>query len=787
MTPEIKGYGPQPASILIVGDFPSESDKYDGAAFSGGSGWEFSKMLQEAGILRTACRLTMAYRVRPPAGSIEHLVAPTKAKRTPSHVYWNGQWVIPEVMDELAALEAEIQATAPTIIIACGSFALWALTGKWGASKWRGSCLETSTEFTFSDGSPTRHVKVIPTHTPGEVMSQWKLRPIVLRDLRRAKDESATPLYNRPNYDFLTRPTYEATISRLDGLYRRVQSGPLKLSVDVETRAGYLACVGIADSKTSAICIPLMTRTDSKGYWTLEQEAEISWRLYRLLNHTNALIVGQNFIYDIQYFHRHLFFMPTNVRDTMLAQHACFSTMPKGLDFLASMYAAHYVYWKDEGKEWNPNDKSTEDEFWNYNCLDAVYTYEVDEVLQRVTDQMGMREVSDFQQSMFPLVLKTMNRGVLIDAKMRSEVSAKLNAEKKEIQAWINEAVGHPLNLQSPKQLTQFFYKDLNLPLVTKRGTGKSSTDEAALEKIASREPLMKPLVDKIIEFRQASKTLANSIDVKISEDGRMRCSYNIAGTDTFRFNSRADAFGDGTNLQNQPAKVKGMFIPDPGMTFFDMDLDSADLRIVVAESGEENMAEWLDAGLKPYVMVMQEYYHDTSLTKAHDQYRIFKALCHGTHYLGQPPGLAAQTGLQVSEVERIQAWYFKRFPKIKQWQDRFKARIDGRKQCTNIFGNRLLILDRITTKVYNEAIAWVPQSTVALLINRIWKNIDAHIPQVEILLQTHDSLSGQFPTSQTEACIEALRQQSQIILPYPKPIIIPTGFKTSTKSYGDC
>ena len=35
------------------------------------------------------------------------------------------------------------------------------------------------------------------------------------------------------------------------------------------------------------------------------------------------------------------------------------------------------------------------------------------------------------------------------------------------------------------------------------------------------------------------------------SDDHRMRCSYDPSATVTYRFNSSADAFGRGTNLQN--------------------------------------------------------------------------------------------------------------------------------------------------------------------------------------------------------------------------------------------
>ncbi len=787
MIPSIQAEGPTPASIMIVGDFPSESDVYDRLPFAGTTGHEFSRIMQEAGILRTACRVTMAYRNRPTAGNLE-LLSPTKKKdRTTEHVSHLGRWVIPSVLDEIQALESEILQTKPACIIACGTLALWALTGKWSAPKWRGSCLETLRLYDFADGSPPRHVKVIPTYSPASVMTQWKWRPIIIRDLKRALHESQTPLYNNPDFRFEVRPTFEATLLRLDKIHASVLRGPTKLSLDVETRAGYLACLGIAWSNTEAICIPFMTRTNAQGYWTLDQEAQISWKLYRILTHPNAHAVGQNFIYDIQYFWRHLFFLPNLARDTMLAQHTCFSTMPKSLDYLASMYASHYVYWKDEGKEWKPNDKSTEEEFWSYNCQDAVYTYEVDTVIQKVVDSMGLRGPHDFQQSMFWPVLASMNKGVLIDAALQKRVGNEMKTEMSAIQTYIDSLIGHPLNLRSPAQLNKFFFKDLGLPPTFNRKTGTVTTAEDALEKVAVREPLMRELVDKIVRYRSLGTLYSTFVSAKVGQDGRMRTSFNVAGTWTFRFSSREDAFGEGTNLQNLPPIVKPMFIPDPGYTMFDMDLDSADLRIVVAESGEENMAEWLDAGLKPYVMVAREFYHDDSITKEHEAYKTFKALCHGSHYLGMPPGLSAQTGLPLADVERIQAWYFKRFPKIRQWQERFKAQILARKSFSNVFGYKFLILDRITNSTYQECIAALPQSSVALLINKIYKNLFDFCPDISVQLQVHDSLVGQFPTSKSESCIAQLKEHSQILLPFSKPIIIPTSFKFSTESYGAC
>ena len=165
----------------------------------------------------------------------------------------------------------------------------------------------------------------------------------------------------------------------------------MKLAVDIETRAGHIACVGLAWNERDALCIPLMAVERKDGYWSEQEEAQIAFALYQILTHPNIEVIGQNFSYDAQYFYRHLHFIPKLKRDTMLTQHTLFSNLQKGLDFLSSMYCEHHLYWKDEGKEWDA--KTGEDQLWTYNCKDAVITFEVDTAQQAAVDQMRLREI----------------------------------------------------------------------------------------------------------------------------------------------------------------------------------------------------------------------------------------------------------------------------------------------------------------------------------------------------------------------------------------------------------
>lgn len=702
------------------------------------------------------------------------------------------------MLEGIELLKREIEACQPNVIIALGNTALWALTGNWGITSWRGSTLVANLSLAL-DYKP----KVIPTYHPALVLRQWSWRQTAVQDLRRAARHAQSREMKQRDYDFIIRPDIHTCLAVLDGLLAELDKGPLDLSGDIETRAGHIDCFGIAWSKRSAMCIPFMTMTgDRAGYWSLDDEAQIIHRLHKINGHKNFQgWIGQNFIYDAQYLFRWWGFIPKLKHDTMLGHHSMFSNSQKSLDYLASMYCEEYVYWKDDLKE--ADTKQSDDQRWKYNCEDCCYTFEI------AVEELGaiekfkpvwpkLPEVHAFQQGLYYPVLRTMNRGIRSDQRKRGEFAMTLQDEIAKREQWIIDAVGHFINPKSPKQMQEFFYGILRQTPIYDRREGRITCNDEALNKLAAREPLLRPLVRRILEYRSLGVFLSTFVNAPLDSDGRIRCSFNIAGTETYRFSSSQNAFGSGLNLQNIPKggefgddlelpNVRELFLPDPGHLFFDIDLSSADLRIVTWEADEPEMKAMLREGKSPYVEVAKEYYRDPTITKNHKSYALFKSLCHGTHYLGTPSGLAGRIGLLTHEVERIQNWYFGKFPNIKKWQDDFKEQINTRRYVENVFGYRCYVFDRIQSTTYNEMIAWLPQSTVACLINRGYRAIHDQLPEVEVLLQVHDSLAGQFPAHLKDWALKRIQELAEIPLPYDDPLTIPVGVKYSDKSWGDC
>ena len=147
---------------------------------------------------------------------------------------------------------------------------------------------------------------------------------------------------------------------------------------------------------------------------------------------------------------------------------------------------------------------------------------------------------------------------------------------------------------------------------------------------------------------------------------------------------------------------------------------------------------------------------------------------------------MARTCGILVREAEKLRERWFAIHPGIRSWHDRTEKQLYARRFVENRFGFRRYYFDRLEG-LLPEALAWIPQSTVAIYINKIWHRFYTELPEVQVLLQVHDSLAGQFSTSESGGLLSRMRTLSNIPIPYPEPLIIPVGIKTSSISWGDC
>ena len=420
-------------------------------------------------------------------------------------------------------------------------------------------------------------------------------------------------------------------------------------------------------------------------------------------------------------------------------------------------------------------DKNTA--YWIYNGLDCCVTENIREELYPMLDDVA-KETYEFSLALQAPILEMNMRGLLVNQRRKHkvirEMEVKLKQLENQLERIIVEGVGVPMiNWRSPMQLNNFLYNVMELPVQKSRkqnGSYGPTSDRKALEKL-SMYFVAEPICNHILLLRDLGKSIG-FLRTSTDKDGRMRTSFNIAGTDTGRFSSAISDFGVGTNLQNVTSSLRSSFVADPRMKFCNLDLEQADSRNVGAlcwelfadhpDWTEETAGAYLDAcesgDLHTTVCKMASPYlgwgGDMSDREIADQiayrgksYRDnAKVLGHGSNYLGTPPTMSKHSKLPIDLVKMFQDNYFEAFPCIPAWHQATFAELEETAQLTTPFGRRRFFFDRLTeAATHRKAIAFVPQSMTAEQINlailKLWK-----ANRVQLLIQVHDSILFQYP-----------------------------------------
>lgn len=419
-----------------------------------------------------------------------------------------------------------------------------------------------------------------------------------------------------------------------------------------------------------------------------------------------------------------------------------------------------------------------------YNGLDCCVTTEV---LEACLPQLGPEssKTYDFSRALQGPVLEMNLRGVRIDHARKAEVIdefyEKIEFLERNLERIVLEGCGMPhFNWRSTADLQKLFYDRLGIPPIKKQG--RVTTDRGAREKMAAYM-VAKPIVAHLDAMADLAKKIS-VLKTAIDPDGRIRTSYNIAGTTTGRFSSSFSEFGTGGNLQNIEESLRSIFIADPGMKFAKCDAKSGESFVVGAiEWNLFNDAKYLEAceSGDPHTAVAKicwptlpwtgDLKHDKNIAEQpyyrHYTYRFMcKKLGHGSNYGGKPDTLASQSKLPVPVVIAFQPRYFQAFPAHLLWQDHVERTLWSKGSLTTLTGRKRWFFGRRNDpKTLRDAIAYDPQGSLADIVNTALLNIWRK-NYVTIIMHDHDALTFMYPEYLEDDIIP--RIMSDLIVPIP-------------------
>ena len=335
----VPGFGRDTSKIVIVGDYTTPFDDKALRPFSGPNGTVLESCLHAAGLIKGEVYLTNTFKSKTTKlGKLANTDYFDEKKKTFTAL---GQ-------EHVAMLHVELNALDANVIVAAGLPALMALTNLNSSAKFRGYVTSTS--------KLAKKRKLIPTHSPGQTIhGNYTYRHMIVADLRKAKLEAEFPEIIRPDRQLIYNFSgVEEVLSWLE--YYAKQD---KVCFDIEVINYEVSCISFSSSADVACVIPLGTTEFRPQGWDEFEELQI-WRgIQKVLGNPNSLKIVQNGIFDIHFLATRCGIVVKGpVNDTMIGHSVMFPELPKGLDFLGSIYCGSQEYWKDSVKFNNIKDES---------------------------------------------------------------------------------------------------------------------------------------------------------------------------------------------------------------------------------------------------------------------------------------------------------------------------------------------------------------------------------------------------------------------------------------------
>tara|TARA_Y100000310_G_scaffold247602_1_gene253216 strand:- start:7005 stop:9263 length:2259 start_codon:yes stop_codon:yes gene_type:complete len=699
----VHGFGPRDAKIALVGEAPGIEEERSGIPFKGSSGKLLDQMLEEAGIKRGECYIDNVMQVKPPGNNFGVFYS-DKSR-------WNP---MPTLVEGRRRLVKDLEEINPNVVIVLGNEALKALTDHRGIKMWRGSIVYPS---------KVGGIKVVPTYHPAEIMRNWVWKQIAVCDLVKARKQSFAQEYKPPFRVLYDDPRIVETVSRWTLEILKGES----ISFDIETSGleedADIACIAFATSGWKSWCIPILTRDKKRDYWhTTTEEMEV-WRCIGDILGSSIPKIAQNANFDITFLERRGVRVNNLWMDTMNAHHLCYPELPKALDFQTSIYTNEPYYKWMSGTD-----------LWKYCNLDAAVTHEVAMALK---DEMEELKVKGFYtRVLHPLIapLRSIQAsGVRVDILKKKELSDEAGVDIEGMQNKLEEAVGHELNVSSPKQIAKFLYEELNLPPKYKRG--RVTTDEDALVELNAKHNFK--VLGLILQIRKMKVLKSTFLDSQPGVDGRMRTHYIISGTETGRLASKD------VNLQNVPkGKARSFFIPNEGCVFLGVDLSQAEARIVAYLSEDIHFMRVFEEGGDVHKKNASNVFKTKEEEVTPEQRYLGKRLVHAGNYGISHIKFSKLTGLGYADSKVALGTYYTTYPMVKVWHLKVENTLRRTRVLSTPMGRRRTFFDRWGADLLRKGYAYVPQSTVGDYMNVGLTRLFYSLPrEARILLQIHDAV----------------------------------------------
>ena len=419
-------------------------------------------------------------------------------------------------------------------------------------------------------------------------------------------------------------------------------------------------------------------------------------------------------------------------------------------------------------KNETPSDEIPEN-ILKYACYNAYVAYKAKDALTEKLKETEMLDIYNNVEIPLTYALYDMEQaGIMVAGDKLKEYGERLKTGIDALEKDIYAEAGHEFNINSPKQLGEILFGEMQLPGGKKTKTGYS-TSASVLEKL---EPDY-PFVSKILEYRQLTKlksTYADGLAVYIGEDNRIHGKFNQTITATGRISSTEP------NLQNIPVRmplgreIRKVFIPKEGCVFIDADYSQIELRILAHMSDDKNLIDAYNHSKDIHAATASLVFHVPLEEVTKEQRSNAKAVNFGIVYGISSFGLSNDLSISRKEAEQYIKDYFISYPGIKNYLDNSVKEAKEKGYSVTMFGRRRPIPEltsgNFMQRQFGERVAMNSpiQGSAADIMKIAMINVAKELKEKDlkskIVLQVHDELLIETAKEEVEQVSAILEQE---------------------------
>lgn len=812
--------GSPSSRITIIGEAPGADEDRLGKPFVGMSGQLLMQYLGRVNLVRSDVYLTNVVKERPARNDIGQFIQFNNKGRLIKKT---------EAFDAyVAELKEELSKCSSNVIVVCGNIPLWVLTGKHGISKWRGSILQSGTEF--------GNRKVIPVLHPAAILRKFgktsgRFRHTYRMDWERIAEDAQFPELRLPQRTLHINNSYDAVMEYL----HRCEAWPDLLGFDTESSrtksTGWeLSHIQFALGPSESMCISFIEVHNFDGVdtvvdtYTAKQEADIMALAASILESKKVRKVGQNLKYDNYFLFRKYGIVVQNWDDCRVAHRVAYPEMPASLGYFCSIYTREPFY-KDDGKQHKVG-KTLTTTFQEYAAKDAAVCCEIFPKIHSSLVKLKNVERYDHTVKAHYVTTYMMGRGIKMNKngvrRLDTVYEQRLNIKYAELQAvchTVQRAAGveefdvRPTSFPNARakknplgDIGKYFYEVKGVPPYYRK---RKSKDEPQM--VTVNEECLKRLVRKghqearmILEYRRMRKARSTYIRVK-QNAGRFCGEIDPVGTRQARFSGKKNSFGEGTNPQNLPYWFRKVLCADPGYLLVEIDLSQAENR-TVARIGDvkavlDAFANGVDVHSLTAASIFNKPVKEVSKVKGScpigdgklSERDWGKKANHAFNYAFGEDSFSLKYEIDINDARKIRNGWLAANKGITNYWRWVEHEINTRRMLTNSFGRTIFFMSTVGKDLYRVAYSCIPQTNVAddILDRGICFFYDnSHIFHgFEPLNQVHDALWFQVRMDLgPQYLVNCLRMMKT---EYEKPIpwkdtsyVIPADFKVG-KAFG--